>query len=289
MVCVLHKRDATAAPLVPCLGYDPRVTSEPIPPSRPDLPAAEYDRAWVREHLADERRKASLLGEIREAIFGAQDGLVSTLAVVSTVAGASADRVPVLIAGIATGLAGVFSMAAGEYMSSKSQREIFAAQITGEREEVLERPGEAEAEMAYMLEEDGLPRSEASAMASTLAAHPEVLLKTMVEKELGLAGEHAEGTPVPGRAGDGRQLRPGLARAGARLPRPADRDRHLGGRGGERRGALRDRRAEVALDAAAVAALRPRDPACSGAFAGIAGFLFGNVLPTVLGASVAPL
>ena len=62
-----------------------------------------------------------------------------------------------LVAGIATGLAGVFSMAAGEYMSSKSQREIFEAQIAGEREEVPERPGEAEAEMAYMFEEDGLP------------------------------------------------------------------------------------------------------------------------------------
>ena len=125
-------------------------------------------------------------------------GLVSTLAVVSTVAGASADRVPVLIAGIATGLAGVFSMAAGEYMSSKSQREIFVAQIAGEREEVSERPGEAEAEMAYMFEEDGLPRGEASAVAGTIAAHPDVLLKTMVEKELGLTGEHAEGSPFQG-------------------------------------------------------------------------------------------
>ena len=161
--------------------------------ARAGLPAAEFDRDWLRDHLADERRKASLLGEIREAIFGAQDGLVSTLAVVSIVAGASADRMPVLIAGIATGLAGVFSMAAGEYMSSQSQREIFAAQISGEREEVLERPGEAEAEMAYMLEEDGLPRDEASAMARTIASHPDVLLKTMVEKELGLASEQRRG------------------------------------------------------------------------------------------------
>jgi hypothetical protein len=55
-------------------------------PARADKPAADYDRGWLRDHLADERRKASLLGEIREAIFGAQDGLVSTLAVVSTVA-----------------------------------------------------------------------------------------------------------------------------------------------------------------------------------------------------------
>ena len=145
---LLWDRDAGMDPLVPALRYDPCMESPP-----PGTPAADFDRAWVREHLADERRKASLLGEIREAIFGAQDGLVSTLGVVSAFAGATGDRTQVLIAGIATGLAGVFSMAAGEYMSSKSQREIFAAQIAGEREEVAERPGEAEAEMAYMFEE----------------------------------------------------------------------------------------------------------------------------------------
>src|SRR5688500_11903765 len=107
----------------------------------------EFDHEWVRDHLAEERRRASILGEVREAIFGAQDGLISTLAVVSAVSGATQDRFAILIAGIATALGGIFSMAAGEYMSSKSQREIFEAQIAGEREEVAERPGEAQAEM----------------------------------------------------------------------------------------------------------------------------------------------
>ena len=67
------------------------------------------------------------------------------------------------MAGIASGLAGIFSMAAGEYIGSKSQREIFDAQIVDEREEVHERPGEAEAEVAYMFEEDGLPHDQALA------------------------------------------------------------------------------------------------------------------------------
>jgi VIT1/CCC1 family predicted Fe2+/Mn2+ transporter len=255
---------------------------------RADLPAAEYDRDWLREHLAEERRKASLLGEIREAIFGAQDGLVSTLAVVSTVAGASGDRVPVLIAGIATGLAGVFSMAAGEYMSSQSQREIFAAQIVGEREEVVERPGEAEAEMAYMLEEDGLPRDEATGMARTIAAHPDVLLKTMVEKELGLTGEHAEGSPFQGALVMG-----GSFGLGAAVPVVAYLLLPIG----------------VATWAAVVASgavlfgigvLKSRWTRQSwlrsgleilvlGAFAGIAGFFFGNMLPTLLGATPPPV
>jgi len=250
---------------------------------RPDQPAAAYEREWVRAHLADERRKASLLGEVREAIFGAQDGLVSTLAVVSTVAGASADRFPVLIAGIASGLAGVFSMAAGEYMSSKSQREIFEAQIAGERQEVAERPGEAEAEMAYMLEEDGLPRDAATAMAGTLAAHPDVLLKTMTEKELGLTGSHAEGSPAQGALIMGASFGIGaLVPVVPYLLAPVEvatwssvvaTAAVLFGIGvvksrWTRRGWLRSGLEILLL----------------GAFAGVAGFFFGNLLPTLLGA-----
>lgn len=166
--------------------------------ARAGLAARDFDRAWLAGHLAEERKRASLLGEIREAIFGMQDGLVSTLAVASTVAGATSDRLPVLVAAIASGLAGVFSMGAGEYMSSKSQREIFEAQIAGERHEVEERPGEAEAEVAYMLEEEGLPRDRASTVAGIFASHPEVLLKSMVEKELGLREGSMEGSPMQG-------------------------------------------------------------------------------------------
>lgn len=249
-------------------------------------PAAEFDREWVRQHLSDERRQASLLGEIREAIFGAQDGLVSTLAVVSTVAGASSDRFAILVAGIATGLAGIFSMAAGEYMSSKSQREIFAAQIAGEREEVLERPGEAEAEMAYMLEEDGLPRDEAYAMARTLAGHPDVLLKTMVEKELGLTGEHAEGSPAQGAWVMGASF--GVGAAVPVIPHLLlPQDVAIWG-------------SVVATGAVlfAIGVLKSRwtrrgwlisgsEILLLGAFAGIAGFFFGNLLPALLGGAPA--
>src|SRR4051812_35677884 len=113
-----------------------------ISEEHPSVPAAEYDSAWLRAHLAGERRAASLLSEIREAVFGAQDGLISTLAVVSTVGGATGHAFPVMVAGLASALAGIFSMAAGEYMSSKSQREIFEAQIAAEAQEVEERPGE---------------------------------------------------------------------------------------------------------------------------------------------------
>ena len=114
--------------------------------------------AEIGERLDRARRRAGLLSEIREAIFGAQDGLVSTLAVVSTVSGATNDRFAVLVAGIATGLAGIFSMAAGEFLSSKSQREVAIAQIALERDRVALRRADVEAELAYMLEEEGLAR-----------------------------------------------------------------------------------------------------------------------------------
>src|SRR5438552_1264144 len=150
---------------------------------------AQFDAAWIAKHLETERREASVLSEIREAVFGAQDGLTSVLAVVSTVGGATGQPFAVLVAGLAATLAGVFSMAAGEYMSSKSQREIFEAQIASEAAEVEQRPAEAEAEVAFMLQEEGLEPAAAFRLARELASSNRVLLKTMVEKELGLVVE----------------------------------------------------------------------------------------------------
>src|SRR6202140_326120 len=126
-------------------------------PSEGAAPAvADYAPEWLREHLESERRSASVLSEVREAVFGAQDGLTSVLAVVSTVGGATGQPFAVLVAGFAATLAGIFSMAAGEYMSSKSQGEIFEAQIASDAREVEERPFEAEAEVAFLLEKEGL-------------------------------------------------------------------------------------------------------------------------------------
>jgi vacuolar iron transporter family protein len=163
-------------------------------------PTAErpfHDKAWLRAHLDDERKEADLLAEVREVVFGLQDGVTSILAVVTVVAAASNDTYTVLISGIAATLAEVFSMGAGEYMSSKSQREIFLAQIAAERAEVEERPGEAEAEVAFMFEREGLSEDSSRRIAAEIAREPNVLLRTMVEKELGLAIEEG-GSPLQG-------------------------------------------------------------------------------------------
>ena len=155
------------------------------------------DKAWLKAHLDAERKEADLLAEIREVVFGLQDGVTSILAVVSVVAAASNDSYTVLISGIAATLAEVFSMGAGEYMSSKSQREIFVAQIADERQEVEDRPGESEAEVAFMFEREGLPEDASRRVAAEIAREPNVLLRTMVEKELGVTIDEG-GSPTQG-------------------------------------------------------------------------------------------
>jgi len=179
---------------------DERARTQVTEEAGSELPTGGFDPGAIGLRLDEERRKASLLGDVREAIFGAQDGLVSTLAVVSAVSGATNDRYPVLIAGVAAGLAGIFSMAAGEYLSSKSQREISLAQIAAEREKVAERPDEAQVELAHILEEDGLPGDEARAMAEVIGRHREVLLNTKVLRQYGVAVEEAGGSPLQGAA-----------------------------------------------------------------------------------------
>ena len=260
--------------------------ARPVPDTgdRPaeNAPASAYNRDWLATHLAQERKASALLGEIREVVFGAQDGLVSTLAVVATVAGASNQAFPIVVAGVAAALAGVFSMAAGEYIGSKSQREIYDAQIENERVEVVERPGESEAEVSYMLAEEGLGDEDAARVAAIMARHPEVLLRTMVSKELGIQVDDDHGSVLQGALIMGAAFGAGAAvpilpflllPVGVALPVAAAAT-----------GAV--------LFAIGVVKSRwtKRAPLASGlevlalaAVAGIAGYLFGTVMPALLG------
>jgi vacuolar iron transporter family protein len=243
--------------------------------------ARDYDAVWIREHLARERRESSVLSEVREAVFGAQDGLTSVLAVVSTVGGATGQSYAVLIAGLAATLAGVFSMAAGEYMSSKSQREIFEAQIAEEAKEVEERPGEAEAEVGFLLQEEGLSAEAAQRVAHQLASNKNVLLKTMVEKELGLAvdddGNALRGAVVMGASFGLAALVPILPYLFLPVASALFASVGLGGCLLFGMGVVKSRwtRRSWLASGLEIFAL--------GAFAGIAGYFFGTLLPAALG------
>ncbi len=125
-------------------------------------------------------------GTLRAAIFGASDGLVSNTALVMGVAGAQAEGSFVLLAGIAGLLAGAFSMAAGEYVSMRSQRELFERQIDLERQELEISPEEEQRELSLIYRAKGLSREEAETTAARLMEDPEVALDTLVREELGL-------------------------------------------------------------------------------------------------------
>lgn len=138
----------------------------------------------------EEWHRAGQSGTLRAVIFGVSDGLVSNTSLVMGVAGAaSGDPHFILLAGIAGLLAGSFSMAAGEYISMQSQRELFERQIHLEREELRVMPEEEEAELAAIYRAKGFTASEAATIAHRMFGDPEAALDTLVREELGLDPE----------------------------------------------------------------------------------------------------
>jgi VIT1/CCC1 family predicted Fe2+/Mn2+ transporter len=123
---------------------------------------------------------------LRAAVLGANDGLVSNLALVMGVAGADPGRETVVLAGVAGLIAGASSMALGEWISVTTSVEATQAQIEEEREEIRLMP-EAEAEeLALIYQAKGMPRVEAEALAKAVIANPEQALATMAREELGV-------------------------------------------------------------------------------------------------------
>jgi len=126
-------------------------------------------------------------GTLRAVIFGVSDGLVSNLALVMGIAGASGGEDKfVLLAGIAGLLAGAFSMGAGEYISMQSQRELFERQIALERAELEAMPQEEQAELAQVYRSKGFTEAEAATIAERMFRDPKHALDTLVREELGL-------------------------------------------------------------------------------------------------------
>lgn len=125
-------------------------------------------------------------GALRAAVFGVNDGLVSNASLIVGVAGAGADPHTIVIAGMSGFLAGSLSMATGEYISVKTQRELLEHQIALERHELDVMPQEEIDELAMIYEAKGLDPAAARSIAAQLIADPERGLDTLVREELGL-------------------------------------------------------------------------------------------------------
>lgn len=134
-------------------------------------------------------------GNLRATVFGVNDGLVSNAALVMGVAGAGAESGMVLMTGVAGLLAGALSMAAGEYVSVRSQRDMYEYQIALEKEELEEYPEEEAEELALIYNARGIPLEQAREMARSLLSRPEQALDALAREELGLNPDDL-GSPV---------------------------------------------------------------------------------------------
>jgi vacuolar iron transporter family protein len=123
---------------------------------------------------------------LRPAVFGGSDGLVSNLALVMGVAGATSDNQAIVVAGIAGLLAGAFSMAVGEYVSVRSQHELFEAQHRLQQRQLEEDAEGERAILEAIYRERGFSPEESRAIVETLFATPERALDAMLRDEVGL-------------------------------------------------------------------------------------------------------
>jgi VIT1/CCC1 family predicted Fe2+/Mn2+ transporter len=123
---------------------------------------------------------------LRAVVFGANDGLVSNASLIVGVAGAGPDPKVIVLAGVAGLLAGGFSMAAGEYISVRTQRELLEHQIELERKELNDHPAGEVGELAALYKAKGVDPDQAQTIAAMILTDPEKGLGTLVKEELGL-------------------------------------------------------------------------------------------------------
>ena len=153
----------------------------------PIQPTATNPQGRLDYILGRERWHKRGGGWIGQAIYGANDGLGSVFGIVSGVAGATAGGPAVLVAGLAGMLASALSMGSGAYLATKTEREVYQAEVNRERKELEMHPEEEAEELSLFYQLKGVPADEAESLANRLIAQPDQALKTLSSEELGLS------------------------------------------------------------------------------------------------------
>jgi VIT1/CCC1 family predicted Fe2+/Mn2+ transporter len=147
--------------------------------------AARIPDTPERQRLEDKR-------SIREVVFGAQDGILTTLGIVTGFSSASPDRAAILLTGFLSLLVGAISMGVGEYLGGKSEREVVQNAIDFERQEMLDAPAEEFAEQVAYYRLKGFTDDEAVMIVRRLEKNPDIWLHEMVRDEFGIDVREAE-------------------------------------------------------------------------------------------------
>ena len=172
---------------------------------RKEGPSRIWSRIACDERLHLESLKTEVLGMdawevhggggVRDMVFGASDGLVSTLAFVAGVVGATTDPSIVLLSGVAELLAGTISMAAGSYESAKSELEVLEKESRRKQVKACKTVGGEREELVRFYESEGFERGEAEAIADRVIKENEPPLQTEHLESLGLAPKEL-GSPL---------------------------------------------------------------------------------------------
>ena len=182
--------------------------------SQPDalpISAEERGHAAVVEAIAGPARRSSTLGSdigraepwhrnasgnnLRAAVLGANDGLVSNFCLVMGIAGAGAATRTILLTGAAGLVAGACSMALGEWLSVTNARELATMQLDREREEIEQTPEAEQHELALILQAKGVAKAEAQRAAAQIMQDKEGALDTLAREELGIDPNELGGNP----------------------------------------------------------------------------------------------
>lgn len=144
---------------------------------------------FTRYHSEHKHTGLNASSNLRAAVFGVNDGLISNMSLILGIAAANPNPSFIILAGIAGLLAGASSMAAGEYISVRSQREVFEYQIAIEKQELEEYPEEEMEELSLIYQARGIPLAQADQLAKLMIDNPETGLNTLAREELGLNPE----------------------------------------------------------------------------------------------------
>ena len=124
-------------------------------------------------------------GWISGAIYGANDGLAAVFGIVAGVSGATGGSRFVLTAGLFGAIASALSMATGAFLAERSEEEVAAANLKGERDEIINNPDEEREEVSLFFQLKGIDKEIADRLAEQLAKNPEALLRVHAPEELG--------------------------------------------------------------------------------------------------------
>ncbi len=145
-----------------------------------------------RQHLATEHNLGRLSEFLREIVYGGNDGIVTTFAVVAGFAGAGAEGVAavgaiaVLLFGLANLFADATSMGLGAFLATRSAQDIYRAARTREMREIHDRPEKERAELFEILRVKEVPEADIHGFADLYQRNPELLADFMMQHEIGM-------------------------------------------------------------------------------------------------------